>query len=223
MTKQSVLLTIEKNSRLDGFLLWLKLSPGLTEPIDSLYDKLSWLPIFFPAFYPGVDVAAGDVIEARCRRYHRGGSLMPDYAIRGMLHRKFSEPQSFHFCSPHDSTRFKDSPFYEALFAEWNHRTTPSTNGNRKAFPPSFQTPSAPALRHFLQRRLPEYMIPSSIVILGLLPRNRSGKVDRRALPYPNQVMRESHRRRPDSLHRGGTHDRGRMERNLGYQGIRCA
>lgn len=186
-----VLLTIEKDSRLDGFLLWLNLSPGLTEPIDSLRDKLSWLPIFFPAFYPGMDVATGDVIEARCRRCHRAGSLMPDYSIRGMLHRKFSEPQSFHFCSPHDSTRFKDSPFYEALFAEWNHGTTPSLSGNRKAFPPSAQAPSAPALRHFLQQRLPEYMIPSSVVILGRLPRNRSGKVDRRALPYPNQVLSE--------------------------------
>ena len=187
----SVVLVIEKDSRLDGFLLWLNLSPGIKEPIDSLRDKLSWLPVFFPAFYPGVDVAAGDMIEATCRRCHLAGSLMPDYTISGTLRRKFGEPHSFHFGSPHNSKRFKDSPFYKALFVEWEHRTTPSTNGNRKAFPPSSQAPSAPALRHFLQERLPEYMIPSSIVVLGRLPRNRSGKIDRRALPRPNQVLRE--------------------------------
>lgn len=41
------------------------------------------------------------------------------------------------------------------------------------------------ALREFLRERLPDYMVPSVIVVLESLPRNANGKVDRRSLPEP--------------------------------------
>ena len=44
------------------------------------------------------------------------------------------------------------------------------------------------AVRAQLQRRLPEHMVPSSIVLLDALPRTPNGKVDRRALPEPDTV-----------------------------------
>ena len=187
-------LTIEKDSRLDGFLLWINLSPGLTEAIDSLDDKLSWLPVFFPTFYPGVDVTAGDVIETKCLRRHSAGSLTPTYEIEGKLFRKSIRPQSFHFCSPHDSTSFQKSPFYEALFSGLNLQTTASANGDGQNSQFRSQAPPGlvPSLRRFLQEQLPEYMIPSSVIALERLPRNRSGKVNRRALPHPSQLRRES-------------------------------
>ncbi|HWS55173.1 MAG TPA: amino acid adenylation domain-containing protein, partial [Pyrinomonadaceae bacterium] len=40
-------------------------------------------------------------------------------------------------------------------------------------------------LREFLQRRLPEYMLPSAYVMLERLPLTAQGKVDRRELPSP--------------------------------------
>ncbi|HKS26464.1 MAG TPA: amino acid adenylation domain-containing protein, partial [Pyrinomonadaceae bacterium] len=43
------------------------------------------------------------------------------------------------------------------------------------------------SVRRFLQQQLPEYMIPQSFVILEALPLSPSGKLDRRALPAPEQ------------------------------------
>ncbi|MFF4139615.1 amino acid adenylation domain-containing protein [Streptomyces mirabilis] len=59
--------------------------------------------------------------------------------------------------------------------------------------PAAAATPPDPTeLREFLAGRLPEYMVPAVVMVLGALPLTPIGKVDRKALPQPAFTAGES-------------------------------
>ncbi|HYT32700.1 MAG TPA: amino acid adenylation domain-containing protein, partial [Thermoanaerobaculia bacterium] len=53
------------------------------------------------------------------------------------------------------------------------------------------QAPTLEGLRGFLKEKLPDYMVPGSFVFLKAFPLTPNGKVDRRALPVPDQTRPE--------------------------------
>lgn len=48
-------------------------------------------------------------------------------------------------------------------------------------------------LRNALKVSLPDYMIPTLIMVLPSLPLNPNGKIDRAALPKPQVIQRCTH------------------------------
>jgi acyl-CoA synthetase (AMP-forming)/AMP-acid ligase II/aryl carrier-like protein len=177
-------LVVERGGRLDGFLVWLRLHLGQGEVLDILEHTFSWYPVFFPAFHPGVEVAAGDVVEAVCGATLSDDGIHPDYWLRGRLVRQAGKDEGkdggveFAFDSPHHGSAYQATPFYRELFL---HGGIPAV----EAGPADL----AGELRLWLEAQLPDYMVPATVSVLEAFPLTSTGKVDRRALPRPQLAV----------------------------------
>src|SRR5207249_3141037 len=80
-------------------------------------------------------------------------------------------------------------------FYVYGRRPEPGTARAPRASPRLEPLLESSELRSFVAERLPEYMVPSHIVMLESLPLTAGGKVDRRRLPPPDREDEESRAR----------------------------
>ncbi|WP_375772564.1 non-ribosomal peptide synthase/polyketide synthase [Archangium gephyra] len=145
-------------------------NPFASEPGERLYrtgDKVRWLAdgtleylgrIDFQVKLRGFRIELGEVESALC--------LHPSVRESVVLLRE-------------------DSPGLKRLVAYLVPTSPlPSGEGRGEGVTPPGLKPEE--LRTWLQQKLPEYMVPSSFVVLEALPLNSSGKLDRKALPAPD-------------------------------------
>ncbi len=161
---------IERPGKLDGFLVWLTLDTGAGESIDILKNEHCWLPVFFPLGNGRIDVSAGDTIEGVSGAVLCDDGLHPDYFVEGTLLRREQEPIAFRHHSERHGRTYKATPFYQRMF-----RNDDVPRAARRTF-------DATALKARLRQRLPDYMIPDTVIPIDALPLTPSGKVDRRNL-----------------------------------------
>ena len=125
MTAAPRTFTVTRAARFDGFLLWLNLFTDDDEMVDSLHDGLSWLPVFFSVFHPGVDVSPGDLVDVRWARTVRSGDRNPDYELHGSVDRIGRERLDFTVQSCLATMAYREGRFYEALFSDMDDAASP--------------------------------------------------------------------------------------------------
>jgi len=83
-------------------------------------------------------------------------------------------------------------PFLELAYREGAPQPPSSLSDHVAGEAKKHESLTAETLRDFLKEKLPDYMVPASFMFLDALPLSSNGKVDRKALPAPQEVAVES-------------------------------
>ncbi|WP_447971452.1 amino acid adenylation domain-containing protein [Nitrospira sp. M1] len=180
LAKTDITLKIHKNGRIDGFLLWLAFSTiegQVNDVLTGRYHQYSWIPVFFPVFYPGIEVRKGDSIHAVGYRLMDEHPVHPNYRLEGKLIRTGSPHVEFTYDSAYRQPLFQQTTFYQRLFSRGSSDLQPTPKDLRGE------------LRTYLEQQLPDYMVPAVFHIVKEIPLTPNGKIDRHALPV-HEVQR---------------------------------
>ena len=176
-------LLINRDEKLVGFVVWLNLYTAAHEVIDILEGEYCWLPVYLPVFYPGIDVREGDRITGTVTGRFSDNNLNLDYTVSGRVYRQAGENVDFEYTTYHHREVFQETEFHQRIFPNGGINTVGASD-QPKISTGKFKT--------YLKEFLPDYMIPSAFVMLDAFPLSPNGKVDRRALPAPNEVKQET-------------------------------
>jgi amino acid adenylation domain-containing protein len=174
---------IKRDGWMDGFLVWIRLVIDEGYEVDALSDECGWLPLYVPAFDEPLEVRAGDWIELACDTRISDDGLHPDYMIKGKVCRSGGVDVEVECDLSHHGRAVEQREFYKKLYASLGNGSAHSSEIAESAAQPKL---TSEELRSFLQQQLPDYMVPSAIVMLDQLPLNTHGKVAVEQLPIPS-------------------------------------
>jgi len=170
-------ITITRNSRFDGFLCWIQLYPSSDQLIDSLDDETSWLPVYFPLFYPGIEVVDGDIVKGDFIVTLSKNGINPDYKIIGEIILADGKHVDFNFNSLYDSPQTTDHPFYSKILDNKNKGLKFKNNDET----------IIQNVREYLTNKIPSYMIPNNFHVLNKFPLTPNGKIDKKSLLFTDR------------------------------------
>lgn len=115
-SRGEIVLTILRDSMLDGFALWVRVEtiPGETfESIDK--STASWMPVYFPVFDPPISVRAGDTIRATASSNLADDRINRDYHLAGTVCAKGKPAIEFRHASYCYKPAVSANSFYRRL------------------------------------------------------------------------------------------------------------
>src|SRR6185369_3470415 len=137
-------------------------------------------------------------LEQRVKRHMaQEEELIIDPVFFTSLRKQFSQIGDVDVLSKHGNYQSEMTQFrYDVILRLGEPLDTqPESNGNLKSWAGYANNPLegrfarrlVPKLRSFLHEQLPDYMVPSAFVLMDVMPLTQHGKINRRALPAPEQ------------------------------------
>ena len=162
-------LAVTRDGLFDGCLLWTVVTAGAGQTVDYFREQRAWLPVYLPLADDPLPVRRGDRLHLRWQCRLDSDPRFPDYSVTARLVGSGTPTELAH-TSRHRGSTAGGTRLHRQLLAQLDTAEEP---------------PTVTELRAWLDRRVPEHLIPQSWVFLAALPLGVGGKLDRDALPAP--------------------------------------